>query len=99
MANTGKRYTPAERSRILAAARRDGLTGKQTSEKFGVSEVTLWKWRKASKPARVGRTNRTSDGSLDRLLRSQVRDRIQQLLPDLIRNEVARYVQQVLDVR
>lgn len=100
-----KRYTPQERARILSTARRDGLTGKQASEKFGVSEVTLWKWRRDAKGTRqthqpkARRLDRASDGSLDGLLRSQVRDRIRELLPEVVRAEVASYVQQVLGTK
>src|SRR5437867_3622107 len=97
-----KRYTEQERARILSAAATEGLTGKQAAKKFGVSEVTLWKWRRDAKGAsrvrqpRAGRPVRAADGSLDGLLRSEVRDRIHELLPDLVREEVASYVQQVL---
>ena len=101
MAKKGKRYTEQERARILSAAAKDGLTGKQAAKRFGVSEVTLWKWRRDAKGATVMRQPRgsrtsTADSSLDGLLRSQVRDRIQQLLPELVREEVGSYVAQVL---
>ena len=102
MATTRKRYTEAERARILSAAASAGLTGKQASQKFGVSEVTLWKWRRDAKGTsrarqpRAGRPMKAANNSFDGLLRSQVRDRIQELLPAIVKDEVTSYMQQVL---
>lgn len=91
----GKRYTEKERARILAVAARDGLTGKQASQKFGVSEVTLWKWRRDAKG--MSETRQPSairvaanNGSLAALVRAQVQQQVRSLLPGIIREEVAR---------
>src|SRR5689334_10601486 len=41
----GKRYTPAEKAKILAAAKAEGLTGDQVARKFGVASLTFYRWR------------------------------------------------------
>ena len=55
--NSTKRYTPAERRRILAAARKEGLTGAQVKKRFGVSALTFYRWR-----GPVGRGRRVQPG-------------------------------------
>ncbi len=52
-----KRYTPAQKQRILAAARKEGLTGAQVRERFGVSLLTFYRWR-----GPVGRGRRVAPG-------------------------------------
>src|SRR2546428_974330 len=41
-----KRYTPGERRHILAAAKREGLSGPAAAKKFGISQLTFYTWRK-----------------------------------------------------
>jgi transposase-like protein len=83
----------AEHARILSASATEGLTGKQTSAEFGVSGVTLWKWRRDAKDATAKHRPRDRRSlrshSLDSLPRSQVRGRIQQLQPEIVPDEVA----------
>ena len=67
------------------------LTGKQPAKKFGVSEVTLWKWRKANKPVRAHRTLRASaNGGLASMVRAEVQAHVRALVPQIAREEVAR---------
>jgi len=40
---TLKRYTPAEKAKILTAAKKDGLTGDDVAKKFGVSKLTFYR--------------------------------------------------------
>jgi transposase len=93
----GKRYSEQERTRILTAAQREGLTGKQASKRFGVSEVTMWKWRRdanGATPKRQPREQRaariTANGSLAALVRAQMQDQVRTMLPEIVREEVAR---------
>lgn len=90
----GKRYTDQERARILADMERNGLTQVAAAKKHGVSAVTIWQWKRPAKSskrqARAPRTTSASNGSLDGLLRTQVRNHIRQMLPALVRDEVAR---------
>ena len=93
-----RRYTATERARILVAIERDGLMQIAAAKKYGVSAVTIWQWKRAAKKtrprrARALRTNSPSGGSLDGLLRTQVRAHIERLLPQVVRDEVADYVQ------
>ncbi len=37
----GARYTAAQKAKILAVAKREGLTGAQVAKRFGVSTPTL----------------------------------------------------------
>jgi transposase-like protein len=91
-----RRYSDSERARILAAVERKGLTYAQASKKFGVSEVTIWKWRRGRKPARERGASRTSaDGSLAAMIRSQVSAKLAAILPDIVREEVASYLTHV----
>jgi len=94
----GKRYTDAERAKILATAKRDGLTGAEVSKRFGVSTLTYYLWRKKSGAARSRRPGRprsagggarhVTDGDLMAQLRDAVRQRLRELLPELIRSEL-----------
>ena len=75
----------------------EGLTYAQTSKKFGVSAVTIWKWRRDAKAAgrrrqpREVRSGRMSaDGSLAALVRAGLQARVRKLLPSIVREEVVR---------
>ena len=46
----GKRYSAAEKKRILDAARSEGLTGAQVRERFGVSTLSFYRWRGPVRP-------------------------------------------------
>src|SRR5690349_22613279 len=55
--STRKRYTPVQKQRILAAARKEGLTGAQVKQRYGVSALTFYRWR-----GPVGRGRRVEPG-------------------------------------
>jgi transposase-like protein len=83
----GKRYTPAEKAKILAAAAKEGLTGEQVAKKFGVAQLTFYRWRG---PVR-GKKARAAAGGVKidpAAIRQAVRAQLQKLLPQLIREEV-----------
>lgn len=95
----GRRYTPAERTRILATARREGLTGAKVAERFGVSTVTYYLWRKKSGKTRnrlVRRRGRPAGSgrmaeralSLADSIRSEVRAQIARMLPEIVSSEI-----------
>ena len=102
MAGQQKRRSEQERVRILSAVKHEGLTGKQASKMFGVNEVTLWKWRRDAKGTRralhprAPRSMRASAGALDGVLRLQIRARLEQVLPEVVRAEVLAYLNDVL---
>lgn len=95
MARKVKRYTETERKWILSAAQKQGLNGVQTAKKFGISTLTYYTWKKKAGATHQGPLA-VSDGTLDGLLRTRLRRRLQQLLPVVLREEVDAAVQQAL---
>jgi transposase-like protein len=89
----GMRYRPAEKNRILAAARKEGLTAVQVQKRFGVSPLTFYRWRG---PVR-GRGRGAARGNAD--LRAQVQSHVRAILPDVIRQEVNEYLASILGRR
>jgi len=89
-------YTDSQRVSILAAARKGGLTALQVKKKFGVTPVTYYSWRK-----KRGLTRRRggavslvagSTGNLSQHVRSEVRAKVRQIMPGIVRNEVSGYL-------
>ena len=97
MAKKRRRYSQIERKRIIAAVERDGLTYAQASKKFGVSAVTLWKWRKKAKTAPRERSSRRvqANGSLVALVRAEVQAGVREVVTGIVRAEVGSYLQRV----
>ena len=99
----GKRYGPAQKQRILAAARKGGLTALQVQKRFGVSPLTFYRWRG---PVRGKRRGRPAGGASSRGrrpassdLRAQVQERVRSVLPAVIREEVNNYLAGILGRR
>lgn len=90
MSKATKRYTPADRARVLAAAAREGLSGPKAAKKFGISTLTYYTWRKKANTA--GSILKTTDGSLAGLVRSGVRAKVAAIVPGIVRQEVAMYL-------
>jgi len=93
----GKRYTKEEKAKILAAAKKEGLTGEQASKKFGISMLTFYRWRgpvrgKKKRGRPVGSKNRVAGRvKVDTAaVRREVQAKIRKMLPQIIREEVAR---------
>ena len=96
------RYAAADKARILAAARKEGLTALQVQKKFGVSPLTFYRWRGPVRGRRgpgrpLGSGAGAGVGSSD--LRAQVQDRVRAVLPDVIREEVNAYLASILGRR
>jgi transposase-like protein len=90
-----KRYTPAQRSEILAAAQKQGLTAAQVQKKFGVTPVTYYSWRKKSGAAgRRGRRGpgRPAGAGVAGQVRTEVQSRVRAMLPGIVRQEVNTYL-------
>ena len=86
-----RRYTPAERANILAAAAREVLSGPKAAKKFGISQLTFYKWRGPvrGKKAKAGRLARVGKVRVDETaVRKAVRAQIEKLLPQIIREEI-----------
>jgi len=92
-----KSYSPQMRQDIMATAARDGLTALDVKKKFGVTPVTYYSWRKKSgavaKRGRGPAKLSASGGSdLTSQLRTEVRAKIQQMLPGIVKSEVATFM-------
>lgn len=91
-------YTQAQRSTILAAAQKDGLTAVQVQKKFGVTPVTYYSWRKKTGvAARRGRRPSGSRmafhaGDLGSQVRAEVQNKVREILPGIVRSEVSSYL-------
>ncbi len=92
----GVRYSAEKKAEILAAAKKESLTGEQVAERFGVSTLTFYRWRgpvrgrKRGRP--VGSKNRVAAGGVKvdvTAVRREVQVQIRKLLPQIIREEVA----------
>ena len=99
-------YTPAQRASILAAAQSEGLTAAQVNKKFGVTPVTYYSWRKKTvASARRGRAVSVAGvagiagvegiGDLGSTVRAEVRTKVRQLLPEIVRGEVSNYLSSI----
>ena len=95
-----KTYTPAQRSSILATARKEGLTASGVRKKFGVTPVTYYSWRKKSgvTARRHGssRTRFVAGLDLTNQVRTEVRTKVRQILPEIVRGEVNNYLSTLL---
>ena len=94
-----RRYTPAERAKILAAAKREGLSGPAAAKKFGISQLTFYTWRRKSGTGKakraVGRPRGASasrggvlSGDIGEKVRQEVRARVSEMLPAIIQSEI-----------
>jgi len=92
-------YTPQQRTTILAAARKEGLTAAQVQKKYGVTPVTYYSWRKKSGLAArrggvmVGTAGRGA--ALTGQVRAVVQTRVRRILPIIVRNEVSAYLNEL----
>lgn len=98
-----QRYTDQQRTQILEAARKDGLTAADVQKKFGVTPVTYYSWRKKSGTTRrrrgsvaaaAGRS--THNGDFASQMHRDVQARVRQVLPEIVRAEVNAYIDEVL---
>jgi len=87
-----KRRSPAEREKILAEAKAAKLTGKQVAEKYGISTVTYYLWRKkaGSVTRKPPSKNSTLASTAEAKLRTAVRAKMTGLLPKILDEEVDR---------
>ena len=87
-----KRRSPAEREKILAEAKAAKLTGKQVAEKYGISTLTYYLWRKKAGSVRrkAPGKNGTLTSAAESKLRTAVRAKVTGLLPKILDEEVER---------
>jgi transposase-like protein len=107
-----KQYTLQQRKQILAAADRDGLTAGQVRQKFGVTPVTYYSWRKkyggaprkrgrrpGSGLAALSRVSRLGVGGITAQVRTAVQSRVRGMVEEIVRGEVGRYVDELFGTR
>ncbi len=96
-----KRYTDAQRTQILAVAKKEGLTAAAVEKRFGVKQITYYSWRKktgaAKRSGRIARRGRRV--ALGGALRSEVQNRLRTMLPEIVREEVDRYLNVALGAK
>lgn len=106
MAKRARRtYTEAQRKQILETALREDLTAEQVKKRFSVTPVTYYSWRK--KAGIVGKRGRRpkvrgaasasalQGGGVAAQLRAGVQARVREILPGIVREEVARYLDEL----
>jgi len=94
-----KRYTSAEKQNILRTAAKEGLTGAQVQKRFGIAQLTFYRWRgpvRGPKARLAGSSGRGGAIASADSSRSEVRAGIQRVLPGVIREEVASYLAAIL---
>jgi transposase-like protein len=100
-------YSEGKRTAILQAAQKEGLTAVQVRQRFGVTPVTYYSWRKkygaakrrgAALVARGARRSRILGGSIGQV-QAEVQARIRELMPAIVRSEVATYLNDMFGTR
>lgn len=94
-----RRYTAAEKRNILSTAQKEGLTGAQVQKRFGIAQLTFYRWRGPvrGKRAGTGARGRRGGGRMGvDAIRNEVRAGIQKVLPDVIRQEVSSFLSAIL---
>jgi len=93
-----KRYTSAEKQNILRTAAKEGLTGAQVQKRFGIAQLTFYRWRGPVRGPKARLAGTSGGGALASAdgIRSEVRAGIQRVLPGVIREEVAAYLAAIL---
>ena len=93
------RSQSAERAKILAAAKREGLSGPAAAKKFGISHLIFYTWRRKSGTSTTkqtaGRPRGTItgrdgllSGDIGERIRKDVRTRVSEMLPEIIQTEI-----------
>jgi transposase-like protein len=87
-------YSLQKRTTILAAAEKEGLTALQVKQRFGVTPVTYYSWRRKYRggAAPVARNGRGRGGDLAQQVRSEVQAKVRLILPGIVRSEVSNYL-------
>ncbi len=98
---TRTRYSDAERQNILETAEREGLTAAKVKERFGVTPVTYYSWRKKGAAGKRGKkggravvaaaaVGKAVGGAMNiaDTIRDEIRSHIRRLLPGILASEL-----------
>jgi transposase-like protein len=92
-----RRYSAAEKKKILDTAVKENLTGAEVQKRFGIAQLTFYRWRGPVRGRRAGAGKPGRAGSVNvEAIRSEVRAGIQKVLPQVIREEVQSYLAAIL---
>ena len=92
-----RRYTAAEKKKILETAVREKLTGAQVQKKFGIAQLTFYRWRGPVRGRRAGAGGPGRPPGVNvGAIRDEVRAGIRSVLPQVIREEVQAYLAEIL---
>ena len=92
-----RRYTAAEKKKILETAVKERLTGAQVQKRFGIAQLTFYRWRGPVRGPRARLAAGRLGGRVNvDAIRSEVRAGIQKVLPQVIREEVQSYLAEIL---
>src|SRR5262249_47761135 len=92
-----KRYTAAEKAKILATAKKERLTGEQVEKRFGINKLTFYRWRGPVRSDAVARRGKRGPGRprvqgkvavSTTAVREAVRAHVRRILPQIVREEV-----------
>ena len=78
----------------LRSSEKNGLTQIAAAKKYHVSAVTIWKWGRDAKTSSRTRAPRgpravPSNESLAMMVRAEVQARVREMVPEIVREEVA----------
>ena len=93
-----RRYTAAEKKKILDTAAKENLTGAEVQKRFGIAQLTFYRWRGPVRGKRAGGPGRAGRGggiNVD-AIRSEVRAGIRKVVPQVIREEVQAFLADIL---
>src|SRR5690242_20207663 len=92
-----RRYSAAEKKKILDTAVKENLTGAEVQKRFGIAQLTFYRWRGPVRARRGGAGKAGGSGGAVNVeaIRSEVRAGIQRVLPQVIREEVQSYLAEV----
>jgi len=95
-------YSSEKRVSILQAAQKGSLTALDVQKRFGVTPVTYYSWRR--KYGAAGRsggvvTRAAQGGGLESQVRTEVKTRVRQILPEIVRSEVSHYLDSLFGSR
>jgi transposase-like protein len=102
MAKRARRsYSDKEREEIIQTALKEDLTAPQVQKRFGVKPVTWYSWRKkvgvisgrGRKPKRAMLLSAGGAQITPAMIRGGVQDKVREILPQVIREEVSRYLE------
>jgi len=98
-----KRYTPEQKKNILETATKEGLTGEQVAKRFGVAQLTFYRWRgpvRGPKAKAAMASKQLGKVRIDeQAIRQAVRASVARVLPQIIREEVAQALEQMVGRR